>query len=114
EQVIHDEAPSPRKFLADIPRDLETICLRCLCKDPDRRYRSAADVAADLRRWLVHEPIHARPIGRLERGVLWCRRRPAVAGLVALVVVSMLGLLVGGLWYNTRLHAALMRARQSE
>ena len=114
EQVIHDEAPSPRKFLADIPRDLETICLRCLCKDPDRRYRSAADVAADLRRWLAHEPIHARPIGRIERSVLWCRRRPAVAALVGLVVVSTLGLLVGGLWYNARLHAALMRARQSE
>ena len=91
EQVIHDEAPSLRKFLADIPRDLETICLRCLCKDPDRRYRSAADVAADLRRWLVHEPIHARPIGRIERSVLWCRRRPAVAALLALVVVSTLG-----------------------
>jgi len=114
EQVIHDEAPSPRKFLADIHRDLETICLRCLCKDPDRRYRSAADVAADLRRWLAHEPIHARPIGRIERSVLWCRRRPAVAALVALAVVSTLGLLFGGLWYNARLHAALKRARQSE
>ncbi|MFO0888141.1 MAG: protein kinase [Isosphaeraceae bacterium] len=114
EQVIHDEAPSPRKFLADIPRDLETICLRCLCKDPNRRYRSAADVAADLRRWLAHEPIHARPIGRIERSVLWCRRRPAVAALVGLAAVSTLGLLLGGLWYNARLRAALGRARQSE
>jgi tetratricopeptide (TPR) repeat protein len=114
QQVIHDEAPTPRKFLADIPRDLETICLRCLHKDPDRRYQSAADVAADLRRWLGNEPIHARPIGPIERTVLWCRRRPAVAALVALAVVSALALLLGGLWYNTRLHVALTRAKKSE
>lgn len=114
EQVVHDEAPSPRKFLADIPRDLETICLRCLCKDPDRRYRSAADIAGDLRRWLAREPIRARPIGRVERSVLWCRRRPAFAALAAFAVISTLGLLVGGFWYNTRLRAALMRARHSE
>lgn len=113
-QVIHDEAPSPRKFLDDTPRDLETMCLRCLQKDPDRRYQSAADVAAGLRRWLGSEPIHARPIGRIERVALLCRRRPGGAALAALAVVSALALLLGGLRYNAGLNAALGRARESE
>lgn len=71
-QILRDEPTSPRKLNARIPRDLETICLKCLEKKPERRYQTAADVAAELRRWLAKEPIHARPIGRLERTVRWC------------------------------------------
>src|SRR5581483_280031 len=64
----------------------------CLQKEPGRRYASAVDLAEDLRRFQVGEPIQARPSGRLERGWRWCRRNPAVASLLALVVL----LLVGG------------------
>ena len=60
-QVMHDEAPSPRKLNNAIPRDLETITLKCLQKDPARRYQAAAELSADLERWLEHKPIQARP-----------------------------------------------------
>jgi hypothetical protein len=93
QQVLHDEAPSPRRVNARIPRDLETICMKCLAKDPGRRYATAGALAADLRRWLTGMPIEARPAGRMER--LWRRvkRHPALAvtaalGLAGCVAVS--------------------------
>ena len=84
-QIINDEPASPRK-LAPIPRNLETICLKCLRKDADRRYESAKELADDLRRATNNEPIKARPVGSIEKAWLWCRRRPAIAGMMALVV----------------------------
>ena len=63
-QVINDDAPSPRRYTSRVPKDLETIVLKCLEKKPERRYDKAAELAADLRRWLAKEPIEARPIGR--------------------------------------------------
>src|SRR5919112_1820300 len=66
-QVISAEPLSPRQFLPVIPRDLNTICLKCLEKEPARRYASAAALAADLGRWLRKEPIRARPAGRLHK-----------------------------------------------
>ncbi|HKI16454.1 MAG TPA: protein kinase, partial [Isosphaeraceae bacterium] len=97
-QVISDEPVPPRRLNAALPRDLETICLKCLEKEPRKRYPWAAALADDLGRYLVGEPIMARPVTRSERVVKWTRRRPAITalmGLVALVTVLGLG---GVLW----------------
>jgi WD40 repeat protein len=89
-QVLHEEPRPPRRINDKIPRDLETICLKALAKEPGRRYGTAAEMAADLRRYLRDEPIHARPAGRVERLWRWCRRNPTVAALTAVVALSLL------------------------
>jgi WD40 repeat protein/tetratricopeptide (TPR) repeat protein len=92
-QVISDDPVPPRRLQPQTPRDLETICLKCLHKDPKRRYATAEELAADLRRFLNGEPISARPISRAERFVKWVKRHPGVAGMVALVcLVTLVGL----------------------
>jgi WD40 repeat protein/serine/threonine protein kinase len=104
-QVLDDEAVPPRVRRLGVPRDLEVICLKCLNKEPQRRYGSALALAEDLERWLEGAPIVARAASPMERGLRWVRRHPAPA---ALIVVSFLGslALVGALVaqsYNTRL-----------
>src|SRR5262249_26249451 len=94
--VLHDDPPRPRSLNAAVDRDLEVICLKCLEKDPARRYASADALADDLERWLRGEPILARPWGLWERGRKWARRRPAAAMLAAVSTLSAL-LLLGGL-----------------
>lgn len=91
--LVRDAEPvPPRRLQTRIPRDLQTICLKCLEKVPAARYRSAADLADDLRRFLNNEPIHARPVTYGERAFKWARRRPAVAALsLALVLVCIAG-----------------------
>jgi len=89
--VLHDEPPSPRRLNAAVPRDLETICLKCLEKDPARRYSTARGLADDLRGFLEGRPIAARAVGRIEQGWRWCRRNPAVAGLSAAIALLLLG-----------------------
>jgi WD40 repeat protein/tetratricopeptide (TPR) repeat protein len=89
-QVLHDEPRPPRRLNDHIPRDLETICLKAMAKEPGRRYGTARELADDLRRWLKGEPIQARPVGRWERTVRWARRNPAVAGLMAAVTATLL------------------------
>jgi tRNA A-37 threonylcarbamoyl transferase component Bud32 len=87
-QVLHDEPRPPRRLNDRIPRDLETVCLKAMAKEPGRRYGSAGALAEDLRRWLRGEPIVARPVGRLERGWRWCRRNPALAAALAAVLLT--------------------------
>ncbi|MFT3882165.1 MAG: protein kinase [Gemmatales bacterium] len=89
-QVIYQEPVPPRQLQPKIPVDLETICMKCLQKDPERRYATAADLAADLRRFLRDEVIAARPAGSVERLVRWCRRHPAVSALTALAVMLLI------------------------
>src|SRR5262249_32008795 len=81
-QVLHEEPRPPRSLNRRLPRDLETICLKALAKEPQWRYQTTRDLAADLRRFLAGEPIRARPVNVWERGWRWAQRRPAVAGLL--------------------------------
>ena len=90
-QAIHEEAPSPRKLSSTVPKDLETITLKCLQKSPEKRYETAGDVEQELRRFLNGEPIEARPIGRLERSWRWARSKPIHAALVLLLAVAAVG-----------------------
>ena len=101
-QVIHDEPPSPRKLNTRIPRDLETICLKCLEKEPSRRYTSAAALADDLRRYLQEQPIAARPVSAFGRGWRWCRRKPREATLITSLASLLLVMAVGGTWVGIR------------
>ncbi len=100
----------PRQIRSAIGADLETICMKCLEKDPRCRYSSAGALADDLARFLEGLPIEARPTGALTRLVKWSRRRPALAALVGVSAVSLLALLVVGFWYNVRLRTALDRS----
>jgi WD40 repeat protein/serine/threonine protein kinase len=94
-QVETAEPVPPSRLRPGVPRDLETICLRCLQKEPGRRYASAAELAEDLRRHLAGEPIRARPIRAWERVVKWARRRPAAAALVGVSGLASLVLVAG-------------------
>jgi WD40 repeat protein/Flp pilus assembly protein TadD/predicted Ser/Thr protein kinase len=91
EQVKSTEPVSPSRLVPGLPRDIETICLRCLQKEPAKRYASAAALEEDLRRYQAGEPILARRISGAERAWRWCRRNPAVAGLVATLLVVLVG-----------------------
>ncbi|MDY3553303.1 protein kinase [Gemmata sp. JC717] len=99
-QVAHDEPVSVARLQPRLPRDLVTICGKCLEKNPARRYPTAAALAADLRRFLNHEPIRARPVGPVGRAARWAVRRPAIAGLLlALTAVAVAGVaLVAAQW----------------
>jgi serine/threonine-protein kinase len=102
-QVVSEEPVAPSRLQPRLPRDLETICLKCLEKEPRRRYASAAALAEDLRRFQADEPILARAATVWERAVKWARRRPARAALLILSITSPLTLAVISLSYQARL-----------
>jgi eukaryotic-like serine/threonine-protein kinase len=110
EQVRTRPPVPPSQLQPGVPRDLETIGLKCLEKDPHRRYPSAQDLAEDLRRFGDGLPIRARPVPAGRRFALWVRRRPALAALVALCTLTSLALVGGGIAYALALRAANARA----
>jgi tetratricopeptide (TPR) repeat protein/predicted Ser/Thr protein kinase len=112
--VMSQDPRPPRRSDPSIPRDLDTICLKCLEKDPNRRYSTAGEVAQELRRFLAFQPISARRTGAVGRAVRWCRRRRAVAALVAALVL--IATLSGGaiVWLRARAWEKEVLARQSD
>ena len=110
-QVMEDAPPNPRRLDGQIPRDLETITLKCLEKEARQRHATANDVAAELRRFLAGEPILARPLGRLERVWRWCRRNPTVAGLTAALAVVLVAGAVVSMYLAIRATAEAARAQ---
>jgi len=87
-QVLHDDPVPPKRLQASVPRDLETICLKCLTKNPSKRYLTADALGDDLRRFLMGEPIKARPLSAWGRGVKWARRHPSMAILATFTFVA--------------------------
>jgi eukaryotic-like serine/threonine-protein kinase len=110
DQVRHVEPPRPRQIDPRIPRDLETVVLKAMAKEPARRYQSASQMAEDLRRFLADRPVRARRSTILERVWRWCRRNPIVALLTTSVVMLLLVLLTGAWVSNARLKKQLDRA----
>jgi len=118
-QVLNNEPAPPRALNATIPHDLETICLKCLEKDPQRRYRTAKELAEELGRFQRGEPIHARPVGQMEKTWRWCGRNPALAGALATAVLLLVAGIIASTWQARRARTAeheqaLLRQRAEE
>jgi serine/threonine-protein kinase len=112
--LLSAEPVSIHQFAARIPRDLATICDKCLQGDPNRRYASAAELGEDLNRYLEGRPIQARPVGRVERARRWCRRNPLLAGAFGFVVLLLAGIAAVSLWYSAQLSRELADKRIAE
>ncbi len=112
--VVETEVVPPRLLNPELPRDLETLCLRCLEKDPARRYASAQMLAAELGRFLNNEPIEARPVGVAGRVARWCQRKPALAAALGLCAAFALLLAIGSPIVLVRVNAARRAAEAAE
>jgi WD40 repeat protein len=112
--VRNAEPAPPRQLQPMCPRDLEIICLKCLRKEPAQRYATALELADDLRRFQNGEPIHARPVGLVERVLRWMWRRPNLALLFAVVLLAVAALLGLSFWYVHNLGQAEARADERE
>jgi tetratricopeptide (TPR) repeat protein len=119
--VLHEEPTPPRKIDRCIPRDLETIVLKALAKEPGQRYTTAEQMAEDLRRFVIGDPIHARPTPACERAWKWGKRRPAVVALLGVSTLAVLSMVLFVVWHNVSLRGKLdvaiakeRRARQGE
>jgi hypothetical protein len=109
-ELVRTQPPvPPSQIQKKVPRDLETICLKCLLKEPERRYASARELAEDLERFCSGQPIQARAVGSAERLIKWARRRPAAAGLLAAMLLGVIAVATAA-WFA--LHAADERARR--
>ena len=111
--VRRDEPVSPRRLQPTVPRDLETICLKCLRKEAGRRYATAQDLGDDLRRFQGGAPVRARPVGTTERVIVWCRRKPSFASLLAALVLVFLAGSAGVLWQWNRARVHATEAQQN-
>jgi WD40 repeat protein/tRNA A-37 threonylcarbamoyl transferase component Bud32 len=108
--LLEREPPPPRSLNRNADRDLETVCLKCLHKEPRQRYPSAEALADDLERWLRGEPVRARPVSRRERALKWARRRPGLAALAALLLFVSLAGFAGVCWQWWRAEGAYRKA----
>ena len=113
-QVLSDEPLRPRQLQSTLPRDLETICLKCLEKSPRRRYASALALAEDLERWLNGEPIKARPAGITERIWKWTRRRPWQATALAAGVLLLIGSVTAAVLLDARARQIAKAKQETE
>jgi tetratricopeptide (TPR) repeat protein len=114
QQVARDEPVAPARLQPGCPRDLQTIILKCLRKDPHKRYARALDLAEDCAAFQRNEPIRARATPPWERAAKWARRRPAAATLLAVCLLAVGGLVGAGVWHTAELRATAERARAQE
>ena len=112
-RVADTEAPPPSSLRHWVNRDLETICVKAIAKEPDKRYASCAALAEDLDRWLQGIPIEARPVGTMERAGKWMRRRPMLSALVGLLILSWLIITIGSWQVSKHLGVRAEEQRRS-
>ncbi len=115
DKILHEEPSKPRQIDPRIPSDLETIALKAIAKDPSDRYRTASELADDLRRYLADRPILARRASALEQARRWCRRNPSVAASIATVAAALVAVAVLALLYADRQrHFALAQTKATQ
>ena len=112
-QVINDQPPSPRKLNATVPKDLETICLLCMEKSPEKRFSTAKILGDELNRFIRGKPIKSRPIGRAQQSWRWCKRNPKVSGLLAVVSMLLVSACFLGIYAEQKRQASEFNIKES-